>query len=709
MDMNIQRLIYRGLWLRGLIFVFSLVAIATQTSYGQAIEDPLHAAYTYLLANVVEEADEHTGFIEAAMEALTYYLSHPIDLNTCAYSELESFPLLDPATAKHIIELRQTKGAMKSFSDVLEIKSISWAFLQLLRPFFRLSPPEPTPVAQKPLAQTRKRVTVLSQSFKRRVELPRGYSRPSEQGGFFGRPLAMYTRFTSDSKFGWSVRLTTEKDPGEAIAWNPSKRIYFTDHLSFALYLKDRSILKQVIIGDYFVQFGQGLLFAHPFSSSKGSSPTRSPIRPFYNIRPGVSRSEGFSYRGLVMHLNTPRSLDAFVFVSHRKRDATINRYGPDSLMGVSALPTSGLHRTESEIQKKARLKETLAAATLAANIQSLRLGASTFCATYSLPFLSTDSTLPSELEFTGKQSCGWSLFSNVQTGHLESSIEVAKTIPGSFAVLASTQIQKPGSLRMLLLWRWYAPRFFSLFGSGFGERSTQTKNETGLYIGSSFRITNRWKGSFFLDIYEFRHLSSPPSKKPYPGIEGFGSLSYSPRTWLTLRFWHRMEAAYTSTTHQNSHLHYMHSVAPTLKQQYAFRIDFIHASAFMLRTHIEARQSHFMNVIHRGFLFYNDFTFYPLKSTKIYLRFSIFESNSNDTILYAFERDLRFTYGIRSFSGKGLRNVVLIRHSLLENVFVEFKYAQTRHPFSILKGSGNDAITSDRLTEVSGQVIWRI
>ncbi len=58
-----------------------------------------------------------------------------IEINTATQKELEKLPRIGPATAKRIIEYRETHGGFKSVDELIKVKRIGPKTLEKIRPF----------------------------------------------------------------------------------------------------------------------------------------------------------------------------------------------------------------------------------------------------------------------------------------------------------------------------------------------------------------------------------------------------------------------------------------------------------------------------------------------------------------------------------------------------------------------------------------------
>ena len=634
-------------------------------------EDSLDLFISQIFLSLDDQSQQTEDVAESTIELLHFYFRNPIDLNTCTYSELRVLPFLGSYTAKNIIALRNNLGPFSSLADLLISPSISQQTLLRLKPFVYLSAPQDMPTLsshRKDVSRRTRRRTTIAHSVAQQLEKPLGYKRPAEEGGYYGTPASISTRIISESLKGVNAKFILEKDPGEPLRKIEGRKNFGPDHVEIALWIKRDTFIQQLILGHYTLQFGQGLLFSSRFNSIKGSNPTQDPQRTFSRIRPSASRVEGNSFRGIASQLKIANPLSLVLFLSNRDQDATLSPYGPDSSLGVTTIQRSGLHRTHSEMERKDRLRETTAGITFTYSTPAFEIGYTRYTTTFSHPLISI---CQAPNVFSGSRLEGWSIFGSIQTNYTQTSWEIAKSKPGSFAILTSLLIKPLPAHSVLFLWRHYSDRYFTFHGQGFGERSQSTNNETGLYVGYSLELSHRLDSYFYFDVYELPGVNPKSGEKPRAGFEALGKIEYKPRSWLSGAFQFRFETSSKRSQYFASVIQRLYSISSSTRLSGKFRFEYKHSTTLSLSTHFEIKQGTINGVKSYGLLAYQGLTYRPSKYTKISLRFSIFDSKRNDSILYAFENDLQYRFGIKSYSGQGLRDFIVIRRTVTKNVLV--------------------------------------
>src|SRR5690606_23158683 len=109
--------------------------------------------------------------------------------------------------------------------------------------------------------------------YDRTLQQRRGYTPPEGRSltRYQGSPDKFLLRYRLSHPKDFSFGVTAEKDAGEPFGWQPGKRLYGFDFYSAHVQLYDRGAFKTIALGDYQLQFGQGLLLSSGFSVGKGA------------------------------------------------------------------------------------------------------------------------------------------------------------------------------------------------------------------------------------------------------------------------------------------------------------------------------------------------------------------------------------------------------------------------------------------------------
>jgi hypothetical protein len=106
------------------------------------------------------------------------------------------------------------------------------------------------------------------------------------------------------------------------------------------------------------------------------------------------------------------------------------------------------------------------------------------------------------------------------------------------------------------------------------------------------------------------------------------------------------------------------------------------------------------------GYLIYQGFQVKPVeKNWTLYLRSQLFDTDSYDTRLYAYENDVPYSFSVPAFSGQGSRFYILLNTSLTRNLSVILRIAQTWYSDRSVISSGPDEIDGNKKSDVKAVI----
>ncbi|MBX0332730.1 hypothetical protein K3G39_05725 [Pontibacter sp. HSC-14F20] len=168
---------------------------------------------------------------------------------------------------------------------------------------------------------------------------------------YLSSPDKVLMRYRVSHTRDYSLGITAEKDAGEQFTWDPDTRRYGFDFYSAHLQLYNKGMFKAIALGDYQLQFGQGLLLSSCYTVGKGSETITTVSRPNVGIRPYSSVLEHAFYRGVAATYTFGR-VDVTSFVSSKRIDANLQTQ-LDTLDNFddffTGIQTTGFHRTPSK------------------------------------------------------------------------------------------------------------------------------------------------------------------------------------------------------------------------------------------------------------------------------------------------------------------------------------------------------------------------
>ena len=107
-----------------------------------------------------------------------------------------------------------------------------------------------------------------------------------------------------------------------------------------------------------------------------------------------------------------------------------------------------------------------------------------------------------------------------------------------------------------------------------------------------------------------------------------------------------------------------------------------------------------------KGFMVYQDVIYQSLKSPFTFtFRYAMFETDSYDSRIYAYENDVLYAFSIPAYYYRGNRTYLIIKYSGIRNIDCWFRIAQTFYNNKTEIGSGLDEISGNAKTEIKAQL----
>lgn len=442
-----------------LFFVSSALFSQTDTNYIKT-ED--------VLDELVEESQEEEVSSDL-YDILETLVQNPVDLNTAGINELQRIPFIDFSIVEQIINHRNKYGLFFSVNELYSIREIPADLTKTIIPFVFVSEAKiSTPIKEANLFES------LSSSskiyFRNRITNDLQTRKGFEENKFEGSELDIYNRLQIKYEKNYQFGILTEKDAGEK---------EFNEFTSAHLHAKDLEIVKNFVLGDYYLEFGQGLALWNAYGFSKGADAVYPVKKSERKIIPYTSASENNFFRGAAGTFDyEPFSIS--VFYSKNKFDANLD----EATGEILSTPLDGLHRTEIEVQKRKTAEETTFGGRIDFVKEDLfRIGVLHYRSKFDHPFQPSTVFDISGDEFN-YSSAAYDLY--IENINLFGEAVYNGT---SVASINNLQISLSSSLQFVSSIRSYPANFINIHGFSFGERSGAAQNEFGIYNGLKWRL----------------------------------------------------------------------------------------------------------------------------------------------------------------------------------------------------------------------------
>ncbi|KAA3436568.1 ComEA family DNA-binding protein [Rufibacter hautae] len=689
-----------GFWL-----IFLMIGLK-QVAAGQEIPRPPVDVELLVQELFAQQDDENSVAYEDLYETLLQYYRQPLDLNRASREELRSLWLLSEGQISALLQHIQENGRLLSLYELQSVPGFDLISIRRLLPFVTVQ--SLGQIGQRSWQERLKNADnhSLLLRYDRTVQERRGYTPPEGRSTtrYLGSPDKFLLRYRLSHPRDFSFGVTAEKDAGESFTWNPGQRVYGFDFLSAHAQLYDRGAFKTIALGDYQLQFGQGLLLSSGFSVGKGGETITTIRRSQLGIRPHTSTLEANFFRGAAATHRWKR-LETTLFYSNRRVDASAGDVpAEDSTTAtLGGLQTSGLHRTPTELANRQRAWEQV----MGANV-TYRNPTQTFSLGFTGLHTMFDLALQPRPEpynlftFSGTRNMVAGLHYSYLWQNLNFFGETALSGTGGLGTVNGLLASLSEKVEVSLLYRYYARDFQTLYGAAFGEGS-RNQNESGLYTGLKVRLSDRWQLTGYYDRFSFPWLRYRVDA-PSDGEEYLLRLQFMPSKTTLLYGQYQYERKARNETVESESLR---QVTDTNAHRFLLLLDVSPLPSLRLRSRVQASRFRQSGPVRTGFFAAQDVS-WEYNNTRLSARYALFDTDDYDTRLYAPEQDVLYGFSIPAFAGQGTRVYLLAQQRLTRHLDAWFKLSHTHYRGQSTIGSGLEQIQGPQRTDVRLQVRYR-
>jgi DNA uptake protein ComE-like DNA-binding protein len=653
------------------------------------------------IENLAERSDVEMDYSDW-VEEMNLLRQRPVNLNSGDENELRRLFFLNDLQISNILEYTQQYGQLASIYELPVIEGFNEKVVSQILPFISLSPYVPEKFSLKRAFKYGGTDVMLR--YQRVIQPQSGYANVSDSvrlahpnNYYVGDQNSLFFRIQYSYKDYLKFGLVGEKDPGEPFLPKSDTLHKGFDFYSVHLFVKNIRFVKQLAIGDYHVQFGQGLTLWSGFSVGKAAGSVvmrkRAPA-----LRAHSSSNEYAFMRGAATTIVVGK-FDITAFYSNRKVDANV--VPADTLEisedMVTSLQQTGYHRTPAEIADNGANREIAEGGHIAYNGQRLRAGITTFHVEYKIPF-EPEASLYKKFQPTLNSNTYLGIDYSYNYKTLTLYGEASKQIDAGIAVLQGLSYSPDPRLALAMVYRNYQKNYLNTFNAAFGESSNST-NEKGLYVGIVATPFNKITLSAYADMFKYEWLSYRVDA-PSGGQEYSAQLVYnvSRRGDIILSYRNMINPMnYALATDK------MNQVGESKRSYYRVQFNYQALPWLKLQSRIEItkRQAQLKDR-ESGYLMYQGFQVSPLnKNWSLSFRYSMFDTDSYDARLYAFEQDVPYSFSVPAFSGEGSRFYMLLNSSLTRNVSLILRFSQTWYSDRNVISSGPDEIDGNKKSDI--------
>lgn len=649
-----------------------------------------------LIESIAENLPDDFDLSEL-QDRLTYYKKRPINLNNTNPEELKTLFFLSPIQISNIFTHIKTNG---KFIDVLELQSVPEFDIETINrllPFVTLN--------QQDLVDkiTLRNLRILADNdlvlrLGRVLEKPKGFT---DLPG--SRYLGTQERFLLRYRYDYSNRISAsfiaEKDAGETFI-RGEKQVLF-DYQSFHIGLYNTGKFKKLIIGDYTMQFGQGLTLWTGFSFGKAPD-VASIAKRDVGLRAYTSANEYSYLRGFATTVQIAKNIDFTPFISFRKLDGSLSLDENDNEV-LATINETGLHRTQTEIKNKNSIRQQVYGGVLQYQKDNFSVGIIGYHSKFSNAFITGDQ-LYRKYNFLGKSLTNVGLNYNYTYKNIYFFGEAGKSLNSGLAYLNGALISLSSKISAAILHRNYQPNYHNFFNQATAEAS-EAFNEKGLYVGLNINPTKAWNLSFYADYFKFPWLKFRIDA-PSNGYEILSQLTYTPTKTFKAFIRYKSELK-----QQNTDLEVPINFLDNVKREsYRADVSWQLSKVFKFQNRVEVSQ--FKKGVANaefGYMIYQDASYAPsLSKLSGNIRLAYFNTSSFNSRIYAYEDDVLYNFAFAMYNGNGFRTYANIKYKLLKKLDIWARYALFLYQDIEAVGSGLDEIAGNKKTDVKLQIRYQ-
>ena len=660
------------LWKSRLLLLLAAFHLSLFTSTAQT------RPWEQYLNEVMTQEDMASSTWEQTYDLLCDLEDHPLDINQVTREQLEELPFLSAQQIEGIVEYLWRYGRMESLSELQMIRSLDYAQRRLLTYFVYVGEEPPAALP------TLKDIAKYGQNELMAYARVPFYNRKGDINGYLGPKYRHWLRYQFTYGDQVKLGLVASQDAGEPFFANRNKWGY--DYYSFYLQLRNFRRLESLVLGNYRVSMGMGLVMNNSFSLGKMAM-LQNLGRSSYTLRAHSSRSAG-SLLGAAATIDMGRHLKLTAFASCNPADATLNKDGT-----VSTILDTDYHRTETEMNKKHNLHPFKTGGCLRYDAHGFRLGMNALYTHLDRTLKSNTSTLYRQHYPQGTDFLNLSLDYGYASPKVALSGETATDKQGHLATINTASLRVSDVLSMMVLQRFYSYAYTSLDAQSYSDGG-KVQNESGVYLGLTWHPSLAFRLSAYTDYAYFAWAKYQVSQSSY-SWDNLLQASWQKQRWtFTGRYRLRLRQKDDET---KKHL------VNRWEHRGRLSADYTTATGLGGRMQIDGGWTTDE---------WGGMVSATLAYTHRWLRLNgglgYFHTDSYNSRVYLYEQGPLYTYSSQMFYGEGIRYWLMARATIGKRLTLTAKFGVTDYFDRTTIGSSYQQIDASSLSDLDLQLRWK-
>ncbi|NOX85077.1 MAG: general secretion pathway protein GspK [Chlorobi bacterium] len=651
------------------------------------------------------------------LDDFVYYYHNPVNLNSQPEKLLDLY-LINQMQLNNLKAYIRKNGQLGSVYELRYIPGFDRETINIVLPFVTVKPVQKSH-SLKPKNIFKYGKHQLVARYNQYFEKPAGFLIPVDSAldypgsAYLGNMQAWYLRYGFNYKNKIRFGFTFDKDAGEVflksklndsintLVGNKTSNLF--DFFSGYVYVADMGIVKALVLGDYHLEFGQGLTLWSGLAFGK-SAEALNIKRYGRGIRPNTSRNENRFFRGAALTLEW-KGLALTGFYSRNKVDASINLNPVINIEEAGSLPETGLHRTINELLKKDEMTITNAGGRISYAYKIFQLGATAFETRLSTP-LAMQENLYKIFNFSGNQLMNYGADLNLNLNKVSFFGEASYASTGGWAGVGGMNAFLSDRFVFTLFYHNYSKKYFNLFNNPVAETSSLIA-EQGIYFGFKALVYKGVNITGYLDYFNFPWLKYR-TDSPSVGRDYLMQINYTASRNLNLYF--RFRYLFKQENYKGDY-DYTARLADVTRNEFRFFISYQVFDFLIFKNRLEyVFYNKQFEQAENGYLLYQDILYRPAHfPLDITFRYALFSTDGYNSRIYTYENDVLYAFSVPAYFDNGQRVYLLLRYRAFKQLDIWFRLARTVFFDRKTIGSGSDEINGNAKTEVKIQLVVRL
>ncbi|HLG35950.1 MAG TPA: helix-hairpin-helix domain-containing protein [Bacteroidia bacterium] len=650
----------------------------------------------------VAETSEENADMATLLDQLNYFSEHPVNLNSATFSELQELTFLNDIQINALLEHIKQNGKLIVYEELQTIDGFDAEIIQRILPYVVISDyaSRPKVTLKKILSEGKSNLFLRYQQV---MEKQQGYNRPdsvpfTDNKWYPGSPAKYYVRYRYTLPNRLRAGFTAEKDAGETFFDSDTLKQGF-DFYSAHLFYYGKNLVRTVVVGDYQVQYGQGLVLWSGLAFGK-TSDVANVQKNARGILPYTSVDENVFMRGGAVSLGL-KNFSTDIFYSDKKIDGSVSAV--DTLgqeFVILSITETGNHRTFKEIQGRHTIGQKMFGGHVRYSGSKLNIGITGYRTELTTPLLRISK--PYNLfQFSGIEISNYGINYSYLWKNISFFGETGRSDNGGMATVNGALLALDKNVSAAIVNRHYEKNYIALLSNALGE-NTLNANENGTYFSVLVKPVRTFALSAYFDRFNFpwlRYLVNAPSR----GYDIFSQATYTPSKVFEIYFRYRERS---KPENESGDANPVDELREVVKKNYRVNIRYKYSFDLSLSSRMEWVNYHKdRNTTEYGFMMSQEVKLKFSRRISTSAEYILFDTDTYNARIYSYENDVLYSYSIPFYYYRGSRYVLNMHYKLSRNIDFWIRYSHTRYSNRNSSGSGLDEIDGNTRSDLKAQV----